>query len=348
MIDTLEFGIFDWLDAAPGRDTGVTYRDRLELVRRADAGGFSRYHLAEHHGTPLGLASSPVLFLAAAAAVTERILLVPTTLILPFYEPLRLAQEIGMLDQLASGRLEIGIGKGSSPYEAAMHGLTREDTAARFERDLPTILEALETGVLTRPGAEPTELFVRPTRVPPIWYPTSNPDSIPITARNGYHTIFGFGFVSPPLADIRAQAEVFLATREVADREAGRTGETPRFGVLRHVVVADTDEEALALATTAFASHQDSFVHLWRKHGSERHATDRTVAELADDHLFLVGSPATVADQVAHIVEAGGVNYVAGAFAFGSLPQAAALRSLELFDTEVIPAVAGRGCHDAR
>src|SRR4051794_15232236 len=148
----LEFGLFDWIDAAPGRAVGEVYEDRLALLAEADRDGFTVYHLAEHHGTPLGLAPSPAVYLAAAARETTRIRLAPTTFIVPLYEPLRLVEEIGMLDQLSGGRLEIGVGKGSSPHEAAMFGLTAPQTAERFEELMPAVLEALETGVFRRPG----------------------------------------------------------------------------------------------------------------------------------------------------------------------------------------------------
>src|SRR3954470_24751748 len=185
------FGLFDWIDAAPGRTPGEVYEDRLRLLTEADRGGFDVYHLAEHHGTPLGLSPSPAVFLAAAARGTERIRLAPTTFIVPLYDPLRLVEEIGMLDQLSGGRLEIGVGKGSSPHEAAMLGLTPPETAERFESLMPAILEALETGVFRRPGAEgePIPLHV-PTRQrphPPLWYPTSNPASIPRLGDEGYN-----------------------------------------------------------------------------------------------------------------------------------------------------------------
>jgi alkanesulfonate monooxygenase SsuD/methylene tetrahydromethanopterin reductase-like flavin-dependent oxidoreductase (luciferase family) len=85
----------------PGGDPAEVYEGRLALLAEADAGDeFAVYHLAEHHGTPLGLAPSPGLFLATAARATSRIRLAPTTYIVPLYDPLRLAQEIAMLDQL--------------------------------------------------------------------------------------------------------------------------------------------------------------------------------------------------------------------------------------------------------
>src|SRR3954447_2307980 len=118
------FGLFDWIDAAPGRTSGEVYESRLRLLAEADRGGFSVYHLAEHHGTPLGLAPSPALFLAAAAQATERIRLAPTTFIVPLYDPLRLGEGIGMLEPLSRRAPPAGGGRGSSPHEAAMLGLT--------------------------------------------------------------------------------------------------------------------------------------------------------------------------------------------------------------------------------
>jgi alkanesulfonate monooxygenase SsuD/methylene tetrahydromethanopterin reductase-like flavin-dependent oxidoreductase (luciferase family) len=345
----LAFGLFDWIDAAPGRTAGEVYERRLCLLAEADRGGFDVYHLAEHHGTPLGLAPSPAVFLAAAAQATERIRLAPTTFIVPLYDPLRLVEEIGMLDQLSGGRLEIGVGKGSSPHEAAMLGLTPPEAAERFESLMPAILEALETGVFRRPGAEgaagePVTVHVpvhqRPH--PPLWYPTSNPASIPRLGDQGYNVIFGFGFVSPPLDIVREQSKLFFerfrAASERGQVRYGLPGVTPRFGLMRHVLVAPTDEEALALARPAFADHYESFTHLWRKHGSDRWTGPVDVDQLLAEDKLYVGSPETVARQVTEAVVAGEINYVAGSFAWGSLDRETSVRSLRLFRDEVIPA----------
>src|SRR3954451_199708 len=96
----LAFGLFDWIDAAPGRSVGEVYEDLLRLLAEGDRGEFAVYHLAEHHGAPLGLSPSPAVFLAASARETSRIRLAPTTFIVPLSDPLRLVKEIGMLDRL--------------------------------------------------------------------------------------------------------------------------------------------------------------------------------------------------------------------------------------------------------
>ncbi|RBY90236.1 hypothetical protein DQ244_12270 [Blastococcus sp. TBT05-19] len=347
--DELQFGLFDWVDAVPGLPVAEVYDARLRVLAEADRGGFSTYHLAEHHGTPLGLSPSPAVFLAAAARVTERIRLAPTTFIVPLYDPLRLVQEICMLDQLSHGRLDIGVGKGSSPIEAAMYGLTPADTAARFEALFPAIVEALETGTFRRPDAEgaaasvPLHVPVHQRPHPPLWYPTSNAASIPRLGDEGYNVLFGFGFASPPLEVVREQSRIFFdAFRRSQARGGVRyslPGTPPRFGMLRHVLVAETDEAALALARPAFDAHHDSFTHLWRAHGSDRFTGPPDFdALVAEDKLF-VGSPETVAAQVARAREVAEINHFAGAFAWGSLDVEAVLTSVGLFRDQVVPAV---------
>lgn len=352
----LEFGLFDWVDAAPGSTVAEVYDARLRILAEADEGGFTAYHLAEHHGTPLGLAPSPAVFVAAAARVTRRIRLAPTTFVVPLYDPLRLAEEIAMLDQLSHGRLDVGVGKGASPYEAAMYGLTPPEAAGRFESNFPAVLEALETGRFRRPATDGTvdvvelsvPVFQRPH--PPLWYPTSNPASIPRLGDQGFNVLFGFGFVSPPLEVVREHSRTFFARFRASEARGearcSLPGRPPRFGVMRHVFVAPTDEEALAIAGPAFADHYTSFAHLWRKHGSDRFSTPVDLDQLVADRKVFLGSPQTVAEQVAEAVTVGEVNYVAGAFAWGSLDPDAVLRSLRLFRDEVVPAV--RGVESAR
>src|SRR6202030_468240 len=114
----MRFGIFDHLDdsgLAPAR----RFEDRLSLIEAYDRYGFYAYHLAEHHGTPLGMAPSPSVFLAAIAQRTKRLRFGPLVYLLPLYHPIRLIEEICMLDQMSGGRLELGVGRGISPYELA-------------------------------------------------------------------------------------------------------------------------------------------------------------------------------------------------------------------------------------
>src|SRR6266540_3588260 len=127
-----QFGLFDWIDRREA-PLGQIYEERLRLLEAADEAGFYCYHLAEHHATPLGMAPSPGLFLAAAAQRTHRIRLGPLVYLLPLYEPLRLIEEVCMLDHLSAGRLELGIGRGVSPYELRCFGVDVADSRAIFD-----------------------------------------------------------------------------------------------------------------------------------------------------------------------------------------------------------------------
>lgn len=104
----MEFGIFDHLDAS-GIPIRRLYEERLTLIERAESLGFTRYHVAEHHGTPLGLAPSPSVWLASVIQRTSTMRIGPLVYVLPLYNPYRLAEEVAQLDQLSGGRLELAV-----------------------------------------------------------------------------------------------------------------------------------------------------------------------------------------------------------------------------------------------
>ena len=193
---TLRFGIFDWLDDA-GRPLEEIYEDRLHLLELADRGPFHAYHLAEHHGTPLGLAPSPNIFLSAAAQRTRRIRLGTLVNVLPLYEPVRLWEEVCMLDHLSGGRLDVGIGRGGNPYELANYGIAAEEAGARYLEVWEVLRGGLSEGRVDHQGARYPRRASTPLRplqqpYPPLWYPTSNPQSIPFAGEQGLNAVFGF------------------------------------------------------------------------------------------------------------------------------------------------------------
>src|ERR1700744_4938979 len=127
----MEFGIFDHLDRA-GQALPDFYEDRLKIVEAYDRAGFFSYHVAEHHSTPLGMAPSPSVFLAAVAQRTKRLRFGPMVYALPLYHPLRLIEEICMLDQMSGGRLDIGFGRGASPIELGYFGQDAKSLAGAY------------------------------------------------------------------------------------------------------------------------------------------------------------------------------------------------------------------------
>src|ERR1700758_5145443 len=176
----VSFGVFDWIDRGT-QPLSQLYEDRLQLLAAADEAGFFCYHLAEHHATPLGMAPSPALFLTAATQRTRRIRLGPLVYLLPLYDPLRLIEEVAMLDQLSGGRLELGVGRGVSPYELRNFGVDPENSRPMFEEALAVLFAGLTQERLNFAGRHynyqnvPMELHSLQQPYPPLWYPTTRP-----------------------------------------------------------------------------------------------------------------------------------------------------------------------------
>src|SRR6185437_16981069 len=113
----MKVGIFDHVERTADRPIAQTLDERLKFAAAADEAGIYCLHIAEHHATPLNLVPVPGVYLGAVARATKRMRLGPLVYLLPLYSPLRLVEEICMLDHLSYGRLDVGVGRGVSPYE---------------------------------------------------------------------------------------------------------------------------------------------------------------------------------------------------------------------------------------
>ena len=342
----VRFSLFDHLDES-GRGQGETYRERLKMIEVAEEAGFYCYHLAEHHGTELSTVPSPALFLAAVAERTSRIRLGAMTYLLPLYNPLRLLEELCMLDQLSQGRLEIGLSRGSSPYEGLRFGVKREESRARFNEVLELLIQGFTTGELNLQGTYyqydhvMTRLSPAQKPYPPMWYPTTNIESVPWIAKHGFNTLFSYG-ISGSFDACRRMVDLyreeFEAHKDDPDRMNGHVKQ-PFIGINGHVHVAATDELAIEQARPAWAKYIYNFTERYNRVGDPKHAGkgnfDRDVAE----GKILVGSPETVRRRLGEYLQTSGANYCMGEFSFGSLPLEHVLSSIRLFATEVMPAL---------
>ena len=147
----MEFGIFDHLDRndLPLKEF---YEARLKLIEAYERAGFYAYHVAEHHSTPIGMAPSPSVFLSAIAQRTKTIRFGPLVYALPLHHPLRLVEEICMLDQLSGGRLEIGFGRGSSMTEISFYGQDPAQAQDIYTESRALIVQALTQKILNFEG----------------------------------------------------------------------------------------------------------------------------------------------------------------------------------------------------
>src|SRR3954451_24505334 len=138
----MKFGVFDHLDRnnLPLADY---YEARLQIIESYDRSGFHAYHPAEHHATPIGEVPSPSVFLSAVAQRTKRLRFGPLVYALPLYHPLRMIEEICMLDQMSHGRLDIGFGRGSSPTEISYYGQDPDQAQAMYAEALEILVKGL-------------------------------------------------------------------------------------------------------------------------------------------------------------------------------------------------------------
>jgi alkanesulfonate monooxygenase SsuD/methylene tetrahydromethanopterin reductase-like flavin-dependent oxidoreductase (luciferase family) len=333
----MKFGIFDHVDR---NDLPLTeyYEARLKVVETYDRLGFRAYHIAEHHATPLGMAPSPSVFLAAVAQRTKRLRFGPMVYALPLYHPLRMIEEICMLDQMSRGRLDIGFGRGASPTEIAYFGEDPDDAQAIYTEALELILKGLTERTLTFHGKffnfdnVPMELAPMQAPHPPVWYGVHAPESAARAARKGLQVIS-----LDPLPATCASFDSFRA----AWSEARGDTPLPLMGLGRFIVVAETDAEALAIARRAYPRWHESFTHLRRIHNRiNQHPRPPTYDELATVGQGIAGSPATVTGLLRQQLAACGSNYLVGQFAFGDLTLDETLRSIGLFAEQVMPALA--------
>ena len=178
----MKFGVFDHVDLGSS-SLAELYESRLKLAEIYDNSGFYAYHIAEHHATPLGMASSPGILLSAIAQRTRRLRFGPLVYTLALYHPLRLADEICMLDQLSGGRFELGVGRGVSPIEIEYFGFDPAKSQAMYLEAYQVILKAMRERILSFEGTYyrfkdvPNHFAPLQRPHPPIWYGLSNPES---------------------------------------------------------------------------------------------------------------------------------------------------------------------------
>jgi alkanesulfonate monooxygenase SsuD/methylene tetrahydromethanopterin reductase-like flavin-dependent oxidoreductase (luciferase family) len=334
------FGIFDHLER---RDVPLDqqYEERLQLLEAADRAGFFCYHLAEHHSTPLGMGPSPNVFLAAVAMRTKQMHMGPLVYLLPLYHPVRLVEEICMLDNLSGGRLEIGVGRGVSPYELAHMNVNFLESRAIFEDSLKAIVKGLRERKITHHGeyhhfnSTPIELAPKQHPNPPFWYGASTPEGLTFAARHRMQIVTG-----GPNKVVKGTAEAY---RGLLERFRDHPDDLnpnirhPKIGGLRHFFVADSDKEAEEIATPAYRIYYNNIVKLWRDYGTVPTIFTDDLQRARGGDAAIVGSPKTVREKVAAYFEESGTSYLVLSFAWGGLTHEQSRRSLDLFASEVMP-----------
>ncbi|HEY2922611.1 MAG TPA: LLM class flavin-dependent oxidoreductase [Candidatus Binatia bacterium] len=339
----IEFGIFDWIDRNQ-LELPELYEQRLRLVECADQNGFYCYHIAEHHASPLNMTPSPGLFLAAAAQRTQRIRLGTLVYVLPVYNPLRLVEEICMLDNMSRGRLDVGVGRGISPIELSFFNLDVGDSREMFREALNAMVAALSTGKLSCQGRyfsfKDVELQIEPFQrpYPPLWYPTNSSDSMTWLAQEGLNTVVHYQ--SMPV--IRELFDLYKRLWNEHRNDQSRLNAhvlDPKYGISRHVYIGETDAQAWEEAKVALTRFNDNTGYLQSIRGDNRRKEYLGDFEARRaEGLYIAGSADTVRQEVRKHLEITGSNYFVSSFSFGNLTTEQAMNSMRRFAKEVIPA----------
>jgi alkanesulfonate monooxygenase SsuD/methylene tetrahydromethanopterin reductase-like flavin-dependent oxidoreductase (luciferase family) len=346
----IEFGIFDHIEAGDGSTpVGVLYEERIALLKKAEARGFYAYHLAEHHGHSLSMVPTAAVFLAALARETTTLKLIPTVVCLPLHHPVRVFEDLAMVDVLSGGRLELGLGKGVTAFEHLYFGHDPEEASARAKEIRAMLLKGWETGIISSEGSTyydflemqlPFDLQQKP--YPPLW----TAGNIEAAGRGGHNVLVPYA-VTP---ELRARYdELRDASRLEPGHENPHVTE-PRIGQSQALVIAETDEQAEQIMRRAWKNYQSSMFRargLVPPHLQTEMPTldDNPVARAALTQdpiatgLVICGSVETVRDYYVEQVRLGNANYFSLMFPFGDMTAAEGDYTLEAFANEVIPAV---------
>jgi alkanesulfonate monooxygenase SsuD/methylene tetrahydromethanopterin reductase-like flavin-dependent oxidoreductase (luciferase family) len=345
----MQVGIFDHIERAD-RPIATTLDERLKFAAAADEAGIYCLHIAEHHATPLNLVPVPGIYLGALARVTKRMRLGPLVYLLPLYSPLRLAEEICILDHLSHGRLEVGVGRGVSPYELAYHKVEHADSRDIFFDAYECLVAALTHERFSYAGKHYTykdvPMALRPLQQPhpAFWYGSSNTTGAAWSGEHGMHFVAnGPTDYSKPNIDAYREA---LAKRGAPQQPKAEFRGGAAIGILRHIVIAETDAEARKIAKTNVDYHAASLNWLRKMHAQNeaqvRGLVPRgvTFEEWEKDGMAIAGSPATVVAAIERQADKLGINYLLSYLFFGTMTLDQAMRSLALMRAEVMPKIA--------
>ncbi len=361
----LDFALWDAVGGYSASDAVMAdvYDEHIRLAQRIEELGWHSYFVIEHQNSPVGRITAPSVYLTAVARATSTLRIGAMMWQLPFYHPIRLAQEVAMLDHLSRGRVEFGTGIGVHEHEFLRWGVDYYQRAAIAGEVLQIVKLAWTQDEVTFDGkyfhfdeALPQpKPFQQPH--PPIWAAVHSDAAVEFAARNNYH-------VSQNLDTDEVVARKFDLYRKIW-KECEHPGPMPRIFLQRQVHVAETDEKAHDEARQFIASREGGAVPVgggaiaqtrigWGTNprgmgrDSERpddKARGETMRQAAQSYEFniehglaIVGSPDTVIKKLQQGQQRIGYNIFCTNHEIGKMPKAMVRNSIELFGKEVIPA----------
>lgn len=338
----MQFGLFyEWPNPTL-RQWKTLFEEGMEQIQYSEALGFDYCLIAEHHFTNYGNSPAPLMQALYIGQRTKRLKIGTAAVILPVWQPLRLAEEVAVLDNLIDGRFLCGIGRGYQPYEMAGFGGSLEESRQRFDETLDVLLKAwTQEESFTYNGkhiqiAKPVTVFPKPLQkpYPPLLLMGTSVDSMRVAAQLD---MLPFSSSMMGTEGVRAQFGALVH----AHAELGKPLTNLRLGLQCMTHVAPTDAEAYA--EVRYARWQTR-----AQRGLNRqdvtHGRINAVpyeGELDDaaylDRLFF-GSPATLIEKFKRLASVG-ATHISNWMMFGGIEHEKLMRSIRLMGEEVIPAL---------
>ena len=240
----MDFGTFHLFETRPGRSDQQAISEQLDLMQAAEGLGFTSVWAAEHHFGDYGICPSAQLALAAVARTTKTLRLGTGIVVLPFHNPIRVAEELAFVDAISNGRLDVGLGRGYRAKEMRGFGVDSSETREIFRESIDVILQAWTQDRVNFSGKyfqiEDLELRPKPVQQPHprTWVGSLSPETFELVGRLGANLLFTPRFT--PEEDVPAEIENYRR----AVRAAGQDPSTKRVGALRFIYVSDSTEQA--------------------------------------------------------------------------------------------------------
>ena len=331
----MEIGLYSFaeLDAEHG-DPAARLSDLLEEAELADQVGLDVFGVGEHHRPDFAV-STPAVVLAAIAARTERIRLTSAVSVLSSSDPVRVFQDFATLDLLSGGRAEIMAGRGSFIESFPLFGYDLDDYDSLFAEKLQLLLRLRESERITWSGQhraplEDVGVYPRPAHELPVWVAVGgSPESAVRAGRLG---------LPMALAIIGGMPERFAPFAEIHRQAATEAGHdpVPPLSINSHGFVAETSQRA---ADEAFPAFKRTMDRIGRERGWPPLERPTFEASRTKRGANFVGSPQEVVEKILYQHEIFRHRRFLVQFSVGTLPHASIMRSIELFGTEVAPAV---------
>jgi alkanesulfonate monooxygenase SsuD/methylene tetrahydromethanopterin reductase-like flavin-dependent oxidoreductase (luciferase family) len=343
----MKFGLLFSFQTPPG--SGIPshepYRDMLTALPRAEQLGYASAWVATHHAQPDGLCPSPIAAMAAMAAVTTTMRIGSAILLVPLYAPLKLAEDVAVLDNISNGRIVLGVAPGYVTEEFEAHGVPRSERVGRLEESLDLLQAAWTQDSFSFDGkyyrVPQTIMTPKPVQQPlPVWYGVSAPASLRRAARRGCPVI------ASPRHTLAELKEHYAVYREEAAAVGLQVTDIP---IIREVFVAGTAKKAEELAAPGLTY---LFRELYgaRSASGERELTtdDGRLVETKDDvswesirERFVIGDPDYVVEELKTYQRELGATEMICWMNVPGVRGTEAMSSIELFAKEVMPAFAG-------